>query len=192
MIEIDDKIVSVDILTTDFLCDVARCKGICCVEGNAGAPLEMDEMDVLEELYPIYEKYMTPEGREAIERDGFAVVDIDGDLTTPLVNDAECAYSYNEGGVTLCAIEKAYLAGECSWRKPISCHLYPIRVAKFSNGTYGLNFHRWNVCASAFECGRKMGVPAYKMLKEAITRAFGEEFYAALEAAEQHIKSHKE
>ena len=192
MIEIDDKIVSVDILTTDFLCDVARCKGICCVEGNAGAPLEMDEMDVLEELYPIYEKYMTPEGREAIERDGFAVVDIDGDLTTPLVNDAECAYSYNEGGVTLCAIEKAYLAGECSWRKPISCHLYPIRVAKFSNGTYGLNFHRWNVCASAFECGRKMGIPAYKMLKEAITRAFGEEFYAALEAAEQHIKSHKE
>lgn len=192
MIEIDDKIVSVDILTTDFLCDVARCKGICCVEGNAGAPLEMDEMDVLEELYPIYEKYMTPEGREAIERDGFAVVDIDGDLTTPLVNDAECAYSYNEGGVTLCAIEKAYLAGECSWRKPISCHLYPIRVAKFSNGTYGLNFHRWNVCASAFECGRKMGVPAYKMLKEAISRAFGEEFYAALEAAEQHIKSLKE
>ena len=192
MIEIDDKIVSVDILTTDFLCDVARCKGICCVEGNAGAPLEMDEMDVLEELYPIYEKYMTPEGREAIERDGFAVVDIDGDLTTPLVNDAECAYSYNEGGVTLCAIEKAYLAGECSWRKPISCHLYPIRVAKFSNGTYGLNFHRWNVCASAFECGRKVGVPAYKMLKEAITRAFGEEFYAALEAAEQHIKSLKE
>ena len=192
MIEIDDKIVSVDILTTDFLCDVARCKGICCVEGNAGAPLEMDEMDVLEELYPIYEKYMTPEGREAIERDGFAVVDIDGDLTTPLVNDAECAYSYNEGGVTLCAIEKVYLAGECSWRKPISCHLYPIRVAKFSNGTYGLNFHRWNVCASAFECGRKMGVPAYKMLKEAITRAFGEEFYAALEAAEQHIKSLKE
>lgn len=192
MIEIDDKIVSVDILTTDFLCDVARCKGICCVEGNAGAPLEMDEMDVLEELYPIYEKYMTPEGREAIERDGFAVVDIDGDLTTPLVNDAECAYSYNEGGVTLCAIEKAYLAGECSWRKPISCHLYPIRVAKFSNGTYGLNFHRWNVCASAFECGRKMGVPAYKMLKEAITRAFGEDFYAALEAAEEHIKSHKE
>ncbi|MBO7168945.1 MAG: DUF3109 family protein, partial [Rikenellaceae bacterium] len=185
-------IVSVDILTTDFLCDVARCKGICCVEGNAGAPLEMDEMDVLEELYPIYEKYMTPEGREAIERDGFAVVDIDGDLTTPLVNDAECAYSYNEGGVTLCAIEKAYLAGECSWRKPISCHLYPIRVAKFSNGTYGLNFHRWNVCASAFECGRKMGVPAYKMLKEAITRAFGEDFYAALEAAEEHIKSHKE
>ncbi|MBR5455200.1 MAG: DUF3109 family protein [Rikenellaceae bacterium] len=192
MIEIDDKIVSVDILTTDFLCDVARCKGICCVEGNAGAPLEMDEMDVLEELYPIYEKYMTPEGREAIERDGFAVVDIDGDLTTPLVNDAECAYSYNEGGVTLCAIEKAYLAGECSWRKPISCHLYPIRVAKFSNGTYGLNFHRWNVCASAFECGRKVGVPAYKMLKEAITRAFGEEFYAALEAAEEHIKSLKE
>ena len=192
MIEIDDKIVSVDILTTDFLCDVARCKGLCCVEGNAGAPLEMDEMDVLEELYPIYEKYMTPEGREAIERDGFAVVDIDGDLTTPLVNDAECAYSYNEGGVTLCAIEKAYLAGECSWRKPISCHLYPIRVAKFSNGTYGLNFHRWNVCASAFECGRKVGVPAYKMLKEAITRAFGEEFYAALEAAEEHIKSLKE
>ena len=192
MIEIDDKIVSTDILTTDFLCDVARCKGICCVEGNAGAPLDIEEMDILEELYPIYEKYMTTEGKEAIERDGVAVVDIDGDLTTPLVNEAECAYSYHENGVTLCAIEKAYLAGECDWRKPISCHLYPIRVAKFSNGTFGLNFHRWNVCASAFECGRKLGVPAYKMLKEAIIRAFGEEFYNALEAAEQHIKSYKE
>ena len=186
MIEIDDKIVSADLLRECFACDISRCKGICCVEGNAGAPLEMDEMDVLEELYPIYEKYMTPEGREAIERDGFAVVDIDGDLTTPLVNDAECAYSYNEGGVTLCAIEKAYLAGECSWRKPISCHLYPIRVGEY--GPYrALNYDRWDVCKMAVLKGQKENLPIYKFLKEPLIRRFGEDWYAELELVAEEL-----
>ena len=192
MIEIDDKIVSADILRECFACDLGKCKGICCVEGDAGAPLDIEEVDLLEQEYPNYAPYMTAEGRSEIERQGFMVVDVDGDYTTPLIDNAACAYAFEENGTTFCAIERAYREGKCSFLKPISCHLYPIRVAKFSNGTYGLNFHRWNVCASAFECGRKMGVPAYKMLKEAITRAFGEEFYAALEAAEEHIKSHKE
>ncbi len=188
MIEIDDKIVSTDLLTDCFACDLSLCKGICCVEGNAGAPLEMEEVDLLEEEWENYRPYMTPEGVEAIEEQGFMVVDCDGDYTTPLINDAECAYSFQENGITFCAIERAWREGKCGFQKPISCHLYPIRVARFSNGTVRLNYHRWSVCRSAVECGRKLGTPIYQSLKEPITRAFGEEFYARLEEAAQLIK----
>ena len=188
MIEIDDKIVSTDLLTDCFACDLSLCKGICCVEGNTGAPLEMEEVDLLEEEWENYRPYMTPEGVEAIEEQGFMVVDCDGDYTTPLINDAECAYSFQENGITFCAIERAWREGKCGFQKPISCHLYPIRVARFSNGTVGLNYHRWSVCRSAVECGRKLGTPIYQSLKEPITRAFGEEFYTRLEEAAQLIK----
>ena len=190
MIEIDGKIVSDDILTECFACDIARCKGECCVDGNSGAPLEMEEADILEEEYENYKPYMTPEGIESVERQGFMVVDCDGDYTTPLVDDAECAYSYRENGITLCAIEKAFREGKCSFRKPISCHLYPIRLINLSNGTIGLNYHRWNVCSSACENGRKLGIPVYKSLREPIRRRFGEEFYKALECAEDLLKSY--
>ncbi|MBS6459498.1 MAG: DUF3109 family protein [Alistipes sp.] len=190
MIEIDGKIVSDDILTECFACDIARCKGECCVDGNSGAPLEMEEADILEEEYENYKPYMTPEGIESVERQGFMVVDCDGDYTTPLVDDAECAYSYRENGITLCAIEKAFREGKCSFRKPISCHLYPIRLINLSNGTIGLNYHRWNVCSSACENGRKLGIPVYKSLREPIIRRFGEEFYKALECAEDLLKSY--
>ena len=192
MIDIDGKIVSTDLLTEYFACDIAKCKGMCCVEGNAGAPLEMDEVDTLEEEFGAYRPYMTPEGIEAVERQGFMVVDTDGEYTTPLVDDAECAYSYRENGITLCAIEKAYLNGECSFRKPISCHLYPIRLVNFSNGTVGLNYHRWNVCRTACTNGCRLGIPVYKSLREPIIRRFGEEFYKALEAAEELIKKQDE
>lgn len=190
MIEIDGKIVSDDILTECFACDIARCKGECCVDGNSGAPLEMEEADILEEEYENYKPYMTPDGIESVERQGFMVVDCDGDYTTPLVDDAECAYSYRENGITLCAIEKAFREGKCSFRKPISCHLYPIRLINLSNGTIGLNYHRWNVCSSACENGRKLGIPVYKSLREPIIRRFGEEFYKALECAEDLLKSY--
>ncbi len=183
MIEIDDKIVSTDILKSCFACDLEACKGICCVEGNAGAPLEMEEVDTLEEEYEHYKPYMTQAGIEAIEEQGFMVVDIDGDYTTPLVNDAECAYSFEENGITFCAIERAWREGKCAFQKPISCHLYPIRLAQFSNGSIGLNYHRWEVCRSAVECGKRLGVPLYKALREPIIRRFGEEFYAQLEEA---------
>lgn len=188
MIEIDDKIVSSDLLRECFACDLGRCKGICCVEGDAGAPLELDEVDLLEEEYENYAPYMTEEGRQEVERQGFMVVDSDGDYTTPLVNNAECAYAFSENGVTFCAIERAYREGKCSFLKPISCHLYPIRVKQFSNGSYGLNYHRWSVCRDAVECGKKIGLPVYKALKEPIIRRFGEEFYKALECAEELFK----
>ena len=157
MIEIDDKIVSADLLRECFACDLTQCKGICCVEGNAGAPLEMDEVDVLEEEWENYRPYMTPEGIEAVERQGFMVVDPDGDYTTPLVDDAECAFSCEENGI--------------------------IRLASFSNGSIGLNYHRWEVCRPACECGKRLGIPVYRALKEPIVRRFGEDFYHQLEAA---------
>lgn len=188
MIEIDDKIVSVDLLRECFACDLAQCKGICCVEGNAGAPLEEDEEEILRREYPNYRSYMTGEGVEAVEQQGFMVLDEEGDRTTPLVNDAQCAYACQENGVTLCAIEKAWMEGKTAFRKPISCHLYPIRVMRFSNGTLGLNYHRWSVCAPARKCGAKLGIPVYKALREPIIRRFGEEFYHQLEAAEELIK----
>ena len=188
MIEIDDKIVSTDILTTRFACDLTQCRGICCVEGNSGAPLEAEEADELEAAYETYRPYMKPAGIEAVERQGFMVVDDDGDYTTPLIDNAECAYSYEENGVTLCAIEKAYREGKCPVNKPVSCHLYPIRVIRFSNGTLGLNYHRWNVCSSALRCGKEKGIPLYRSLKEPIIRRFGEEFYKALEAADEFLQ----
>lgn len=187
MIEIDDKIVSADLLRECFACDLKQCKGICCVEGNAGAPLEAEEVDVLAREYEAYKPFMTPEGIEAVERQGFMVVDEDGDLTTPLVDDAQCAYACCEDGITHCAIEKAWYAGKTPFRKPISCHLYPIRLVRFSNGTTGLNYHRWSVCAPARECGLRLGIPVYKALREPIVRRFGEEFFAALETAAEFI-----
>ena len=189
MIEIDDKIVSADLLRECFACDLSQCRGICCVEGNAGAPLEAEEHGELEAEYEHYKPCMTSEGIEAIERQGFAVLDEEGDLTTPLVRDAECAYACREEGITLCAIEKAWREGRTPFRKPVSCHLYPIRLVKFSNGAVGLNYHRWEVCASARTCGRRLGLPVYKSLREPIVRRFGEEFYKALEAAEAYLKS---
>lgn len=191
MIEIDGKIVSDDIFRECFACDIRRCRGMCCVEGNAGAPLEDDEKEILEREYVNFKPYMTAEGIDAVERQGFTVTDCDGDLTTPLVNDAECAYSYTKDGITLCAIERAFLDGICGFRKPISCHLYPIRLINFSNGTVGLNYHRWDICSSACRNGRKLGIPLYKSLREPITRRFGEEFYHALECAAEMLKSYR-
>ena len=188
MIEIDDKIVSTDILSECFACDLGKCKGICCVEGDAGAPLEIDEVEILEAEYSNYAPDMTAEGRAEVERQGFMVVDSDGDYTTPLVDNAACAYAFEQDGVTFCAIERAYREGKCSFLKPISCHLYPIRVKQFRNGSYGLNYHRWAVCSSARECGKKLGVPVYKALREPIVRRFGEEFYRSLECAEELMK----
>ncbi|MEG2365194.1 MAG: DUF3109 family protein [Alistipes sp.] len=188
MIEIDNKIISADLLRECFACDLSQCKGACCVEGDAGAPLEEEEVATLETEYANYRPYMTAEGIEAIESQGFMVIDQEGDRTTPLVRETVCAYAYEQDGVTLCAIEKAWREGKTPFRKPISCHLYPIRLIKFSNESIGLNYHRWNVCGTARQCGKKLGIPVYKALREPIIRRFGEEFYAALECAEKYMK----
>ncbi|MEG0602583.1 MAG: DUF3109 family protein [Mucinivorans sp.] len=192
MLEIDDKIVSSDILSVKFCCDTTACRGQCCVEGSSGAPLDESEGTELADNFAAYRQYMKPEGVEVIERDGFTVVDYDGDLTTPLINDAECAYSIRENGGTWCAIEKAWVAGESKFRKPISCHLYPIRLVKLANGSIGLQYHRWAVCHAAEVLGAKHGVPLYVSLKDALIRRFGTDFYEQLLDAVEYIKQENE
>lgn len=187
MIEIGGRIVVTDILTERFCCELSACKGMCCVEGNAGAPLEEGEAGILEKEYVNYQEYLTHAGRKALEEQGFCVFDDDGDRTTPLVDDAECAYAFREGGITMCALEKAAREGKMDFRKPVSCHLYPIRVTKFGDGSEGLVYHRWEVCNPARSNGLKAGIRVYEALKDPIIRRFGEEFYTELDAAAKYM-----
>lgn len=188
MIQIDDKIISLDLFTARFACDLQACRGECCVEGNAGAPLDEEEIALLESEWKHYAPYMTPAGKEAVEMQGVAVVDEEGDLTTPLVAGAECAYAICEKGITWCAIEKAWSEGRTPFRKPVSCHLYPIRLVSLSNGMTGLQYHRWEVCRAAEALGQQRGEPLYSMLREPIVRRFGEAFYRELEACETELR----
>lgn len=192
MIQIDDKIISLDLFTARFSCDLEACRGECCVEGNAGAPLDREEIALLEDEWDNYAPYMTPEGKRSVEEQGVAVIDEDGDLTTPLVNGAECAYTIKENGVTWCAVEKAWSEGKTSFRKPVSCHLYPIRLVGLSNGMTGLQYHRWEVCRAAEIRGAQKGEPLYKTLREPIIRRFGEAFFNEMADCEAELRKMKE
>ncbi len=189
MIQIDDKLISEDLFSEEFVCNLAKCKGICCVEGDAGAPLDKDETKILDEIYPKIKPYLRPEGIQAIEEQGTYTLDFEGDLVTPLVNNAECAYViFDEKGYTKCAIEKAYEDGVIDWQKPISCHLYPIRITEYSNFS-AINYHEWNICSDACTLGKELGVKVYQFLKKPLIRKYGEEFYQTLsEAAEEWEK----
>ena len=149
MIQLDDKLISEDIFSEEFVCNLSKCKGICCVEGDAGAPLDQNETEILKEIFPKIKNYLRPEGVAAIEEQGTHVVDIDGDLVTTLVNGGECAYViFDEKGITKCGIEKAYEDGVIDWQKPISCHLYPIRITEYRTFS-AVNYHEWDVCSDA-------------------------------------------
>ena len=189
MIQIDDKLISEDLFSEEFVCNLAKCKGICCVEGDAGAPLDEDETKILDEIYPKIKSYLRPEGIQAIEEHGTYTLDFEGDLVTPLVNNAECAYViFDEKGYTKCAIEKAYEDGVIDWQKPISCHLYPIRITEYSNFS-AINYHEWDICSDACTLGKELGVKVYQFLKKPLIRKYGEDFYQTLsEAAEEWEK----
>lgn len=190
MIQIDNKLISEDIFSEEFVCNISKCKGICCVEGDAGAPLERSEAQILEDIYEKVKPYLTPEGIEAIEKQGKWEIDpADGEYVTPLVNGNECAYViYDEKGYTKCGIEKAYEEGAVDWQKPISCHLYPIRVTEYVEFD-ALNYHQWDVCSDACTLGKELQVPVYKFLKTPLIRKYGEEFYTYLsEAADEWYK----
>ncbi len=181
IIQIGDFIVSSEILTENFCCDYVKCRGCCCIIGDSGAPLDETEPELIERNYENFSKYMSEEGRQEIIKNGFHVVDRDGDKVTPLINGEECAYTRFEGDNCLCAMEKAYFNGENSFRKPVSCWLYPIRVSRLSNGLTALNLHRWHICQDAFAKGKKEGIPVFRFLKEPLVHCFGEEFYSELE-----------
>lgn len=188
MIQIQDVIVSLDIFREKFLCDLDACKGECCVKGDAGAPVELDEVARLEEVLPVVWDDLSPAAREVIDRQGVVYPDRDGELVTSIVNGKDCVFTcYDERGCCCCAIEKAYREGKTNFYKPISCHLYPIRVGHY--GPYkALNYHRWSVCRAAVLLGEKEDVPVYKFLKEPLTRKFGEAWYAELETAADELK----
>jgi hypothetical protein len=182
MIAIENTLISEEILDQAFVCDLAKCKGACCVEGDAGAPVEEKEGEILQHEYENIRPFLRPEGRAAIEEQGTTVVDeADNELVTPLVNGAECAYVvFDEKGVTKCGIEKAWEAGATHFRKPVSCHLYPIRITKYP--TYqAVNYHQWQICSPACDLGNQLKVPVYLFAKEALLRKYGENWFAELE-----------
>lgn len=181
MIEVQHTLVHEDLVTEQFVCNLNKCKGICCVEGDAGAPLDKAETAILEEIYPKIMHLLEPKGIAAIEAQGTSVVDADGDLTTPCVDgNKECAYVTFEHGITKCGIEKAYEQGLISWQKPVSCHLYPIRVTPYPEFDV-LNYDRWHICHDACSFGRELRVPVYQFLKGPLIRKYGEEWFKELE-----------
>ena len=179
MLIVENCIISENIADRPFCCDLSQCKGQCCVEGDAGAPLDQDEVPVLERIYPQVEPYMTEAGRRAVARQGVAVDDHAGEPCTPLVENRECAYVVWDDGCALCAIEKAFRDGKIDYVKPLSCHLYPIRVDNYGQ-FISLNYHEWDVCKSAVCKGKEARVPLYIYLKEPLIRRFGPQWYDQL------------
>ena len=193
IVEIGDVLISEEVILEYFACDYPVCKGQCCIIGESGAPLKKEELDPIEANYEVFAPLMRLEGRQAVEEKGFFEIDRDGDLVTPLVPDSEdCAFCLFEDGNCFCSMERQYFAGACSFRKPISCQLYPIRVKELGAGRIGLNLHRWDICRCAFEKGRREGIRVYQFLKDPLVRAFGSDFYDALcLAAEKVIRENE-
>lgn len=191
IIQIDDCLVSEEILTEYFSCDYARCKGCCCIIGDSGAPLEECEAEAIEKNYPEFSPAMSLSGRDKVAESGFFEIDVDGDMVTPLVpGSGECVYThFDKDGNCFCAMEKCWLQGKGDFRKPISCWLYPIRVSVLSNGLRALNLHRWEICRDAFVKGRKEKVRVFEFLREPIERYFGEDFYSALSEASRMLNA---
>lgn len=186
MFQLKDTIVSEDILEKDFVCNLNACKGECCIAGEAGAPLQKEEVAIMDALYKDVKPFLRPEGIAAIESQGTSILR-DGELETPLVNGGECAYvTFNNKGWASCGIEDAYNAGKIDWRKPISCHLYPVRVQHYKSFK-AVNYHRWPICDDACTLGQELKVPVYKFTKDALIRKFGKEWYEALEQTAKEL-----
>ena len=189
MLQIDDTIISLDLLDELFVCDLGVCKGICCIEGDDGAPLEIEEVKIIEDLLPIIWDDLSDKSKAVILEQGISYIDYDGEPVTSIVNGAECVFTYtDEQGQCKCAIEKAFREGKTDFYKPISCHLYPVRLQKYDDYT-AVNYHRWKVCNCARKLGGKLDVPVYKFLKEPLTRKFGESWFEQLEIADEELKN---
>ena len=191
IIQIDDCLVSEEILTEYFACDYEKCKGCCCVIGDSGAPMEECEAEAIEKNYHIFSPIMSEEGRATVAQKGFFEIDRDGDMVTPLVpGSEECVYTlFDEQGNCFCSMERCWFQGNGDFRKPISCWLYPIRITQLSTGTRALNLHRWHICQDAFARGKKEKIRVYEFLREPIERYFGEDFYSALSEAAKMLNA---
>ena len=188
MFQIGTTLVSEDILEKEFVCNLSACKGACCVDGDAGAPLLEEELNILKEIYPKVKPFLRKEGIEAIEKQGVYITGTDGELETPLIDNKDCAYVIFDKKVALCGIEQAYNQGEISWKKPVSCHLYPVRVKDFKE-FQAVNYDIWDICDDACTLGKSLEVPVYKFVKEALIRKFGIDWYSELELVAEQLKN---
>ena len=181
MLVLGNTYISDDIREKFFVCNLEKCKGACCVEGDVGAPLDEAETTILDEIYEEVAPFLSAAGREVITAQGTFTQDEEGDFVTPTIGKRECAYAiYDEKNILKCGIEQAWLAGKTTFRKPVSCHLYPIRITKYE-AFDALNYHQWHICSPACQLGESLGVPVYKFLKDALTRKYGQDWYANLE-----------
>lgn len=184
MLQIQDTLVSLDLIERFFHCDLSVCRGECCIEGDAGAPITPQEYEKLQEVTPLVWDDLTPGARRVLEEQGPAYYDEEGDLVTSIVDGRDCVFTtYGEGGMCLCAIEKAYRAGKTDFCKPESCALYPVRLATVGADTVALNYHRWKICKAAEVLGRAKGVRVYEFLRGPLERRFGPDWYAELSLA---------
>lgn len=180
MIRIGDTLISDDIKDVRFCCDLHACKGACCVDGDAGAPLEEEEISWIEDDLDVIRPYMTERGRTVVDAWGVFDADIEGVYVTPLVDGKECAFAnFDVEGIAYCAIEKAHEAGLAKFRKPISCHLYPVRISNYSRFN-AVNYHKWHICQPALTLGNSLELQLYKFLKDSLTRKFGDDWYCEL------------
>ena len=181
MFELGKTVVSEEILENHFVCDLNACKGACCIDGSAGAPLEEEETRILDDLFEDLIPFLRPEGVKAIREQGSFVKGDDGDWETPLIGQKECAYVvFNDQGIAKCGIENAYKDGAISWQKPVSCHLYPVRIREYTMLT-AVNYHKWEICDPACSLGDSLKVPIYKFVKDGLIRKFGAQWYEELE-----------
>ena len=187
MFQLHKTIVSEEILENDFVCNLAACQGACCVDGDAGAPLTQDETEILTRIYPKVKPFLRPEGIQAIEEQGAFVIGEDGEFETTLIDGKDCAYVIFDGKTALCGIEQAYNEGLVDWKKPVSCHLYPIRVKEYTDFA-AVNYHKWHICSDACSLGKELQVPIYKFVKEALVRKFGQQWYDELEKVAAELK----
>ena len=177
MIQIANTLLSDEIFEAQFICDLCKCKGQCCVDGESGAPLTREEHDQIQAILPEIWDDLSPKAQELISEQGISYTDTDGELVTSIVNGEECVFTYyDENGICKCAIDTAYREGRIAVQKPISCHLYPIRLTDYADYT-AVNYHQWSICRPAVKLGRKEGVPLYRFLREPLIRRFGEEWY---------------
>lgn len=187
MIQLGKTLISEDIIEKEFVCNLSACKGACCIDGDAGAPLEEDELKILMDIYPKVKPFLRKEGVAAIEEQGLFTTS-NGEYETTLVDNADCAYViFDDKNTALCGIEEAYNQGAVKWKKPISCHLYPIRVQQYSEFA-AVNYHKWQICDDACSLGKELEVPVYTFVKQALIRKFGEDWYAELEILAKEYK----
>ncbi len=192
MLQIQNTIVTLDLAEEFFCCDLEKCLGACCIEGDAGAPVTIDEVEKIEEALPVVEPEMLPRAVEEVRQNGVAYVDQEGDLVTTILDGRNCAFTcYAPGGICLCALEKAFREGKTGFKKPASCSLYPLRLTTYPTFT-AVNYHRWKICRDAVANGRKKGIRLYQFLRGPLTERFGQEWYDELAQACELYLSQKD